>query len=106
MPAGLLDVGDGIKVLTNQLAQNASTRTVQNTNTAQADEDSIVDEVHHRIDSFVTTHASHVKVLVEVLSTVLHCSTCHVTGLNGQMGMLVGRGSWCRCFAGALQLFQ
>ena len=41
------------------------------------------------IDSFIATHTPHIQILMEVLLTVFHGRACHVTGLYGQMGMLV-----------------
>ena len=105
---GFLDVRNRIKILADELSEYACSCTMQDAYTTESYQDGIVNEVHHGVDSLVTTHTSYVDVLVEVLLAVFHRGTCHMTGLNGQMGVLVAAGfpSLGGLRGGSFQLFQ
>ena len=69
--AEVADVGHGGKVLPYELTQNARACSVQNAYARHANEDGIVDEVGDGIDGLVATYATDIKVLAEVLFTVV-----------------------------------
>lgn len=60
------DIGDGMQVLANQLAQDAAARAVEDAHTRHAHENGIVDEVGDGIDSLIAAHAAHVQILAEI----------------------------------------
>ena len=87
---GTYHVGYRVQVLTNQLTQDAGTRTMKNANTRHTYQYGIVEEMHHGVQSLVTTHASDIYVLMEILLPVFYRRACHLRGLNSQVGMLIG----------------
>ena len=60
------DIRYRLQILAYQLAQDAVALAMQNTYTRHANKYGIVYKVLHSVEGFVATHATHVKVLVEV----------------------------------------
>ena len=64
--------GDGREVLSDELAEDAVARAVEDADAVGADLDSVVDEVGHGLQGFVATHAAEVDVLVEMQALLMH----------------------------------
>ncbi len=70
--AGREDVGDGVKILADELAKNAVALAMKDANASDTDEYGIVNEILNGIESLVTTHPSYVKILTELCTAVVN----------------------------------
>ena len=64
--------GHRLQVVADERAQAARTSPGQDTHAEYSQHDGIVDEVGHRLDRLVATHAAHVDVLFELQLLLIH----------------------------------
>lgn len=88
--------GNTGQVLSYQGAEDTVSCSMKNAYTADAQQDSVVDEVGHGLDGFVSAHTPHVDVVLEVELLFIHVvlclgadkAACGITLLDRCIGML------------------
>ena len=70
------NIRDCAQILSNELAQDAVTFPMQNSDSLYSHKNGIVDEILNCIESFITAHASHVDILMETLPSLIDGGLC------------------------------
>lgn len=79
----MLYIGHSGKILPNEIAQNSIAFSMQNAHTTHANQNGIINEILHCIQGFIASHATNIKILMEILLMVINriaCCTAYLIG--------------------------